>query len=160
LDYCLKNYHNALIVAYSGNLGHVHDWQTMANVILSLKGRQDVYFVIQGGGKHYHSLQTFARKHSLTNICFTNYCSLERLPIFMAMADIHWLSLSPIMKDYVFPSKFASLCAAQKPVLYIGDTDDEISQLMLEYDMHSFFNIGNDEAIAQWLIDIKNIEIS
>jgi hypothetical protein len=70
----------------------------------------------------------------LRNIHFLTYQPLETLSDAMAAADLHLVSLRPALEGQIVPSKFYGIAAAERPVVFIGDPDGELAQLISESD--------------------------
>lgn len=120
------------VVGYSGNLGRAHDWQAILQAAQRLAGRQDVVFLIGGGGHGYDALRASVESEGLRNIRFQPYHPLETLSDSMAAADLHLVSLRPELEGLILPSKFYGIAAAQRAVAFVGDPDGELGRLVRE----------------------------
>lgn len=116
------------VVGYSGNLGRAHDWRTMLEVATGLRGRDDIRFLLIGGGRGQQALVAEARTRGLDNVLLKPYQSREQLAHSLTLPDLHWLSLHPALEGCIFPSKWYGIIAAGRPALFIGDPQGEIAQ--------------------------------
>jgi colanic acid biosynthesis glycosyl transferase WcaI len=118
------------VVGYSGNLGRAHDWQTMLDVADSLREREDIHFVLIGGGKGAQAFAGAAAKRGLTNISVQPYQSRDGLSNSLSAPDLHWFSLHPALEGCILPSKLYGIQAAGRPALFIGATDGELATFL------------------------------
>lgn len=124
---------DSVIVCYSGNLGRAHDVDTMLNAgrRLIAEGEKHLQFLFVGGGVK-HALLPDAADEPLIAPHFPvrGYRPRNELRLSLAVADIHWLSLEPELEGLIVPSKFYGVIAAGRPIIFIGDPDGEIAQLI------------------------------
>lgn len=112
-------------VAYSGNLGRAHEFETMLGAMRALPG---VRFVVSGGGALHGALKKLAP----ANVEFRDYAPLSRLAASLSVADVHLVVLRPELEGLIVPSKFYGILAAGRPVIHIGDAGGEIGRLIVE----------------------------
>jgi len=65
----------------------------------------------------------------LTNVSFQPYQPLDRLALSLTVPDLHLVTLKPELEGLIVPSKFYSVLAAGRPVLFVGDPESEIAAL-------------------------------
>lgn len=116
------------VVGYSGNLGRAHDWRTMLEVATRLRAREDIRFVLIGGGRGLRDFSEAAQARGLANVQLQPYQPREALAHSLALPDLHWLSLHPALEGCIFPSKWYGILAAGRPSLFIGDPEGEIAR--------------------------------
>ena len=109
-----------LVILYSGNLGMAHDTKTIAEVMLRLRDRQDIRFVIAGGGNRRAELENFCADHQLGNVEFRGYVEWNVLSQSLGSCHVGLVTLSPVCLGTVVPSKVYYFLAAGRPFLYIG----------------------------------------
>ncbi len=114
------------IVGYSGNLGRVHDCETLLAAARLLAQERDVVFSFVGGGFHFARL----RAAGLANVALHDYVPEERLGEGLAACDVHLVTLLPAFEGLVVPSKFYSIAAAGRAVIFVGDKEGEIARLI------------------------------
>ena len=146
------------IVAYSGNLGRVHEFKTILAVAARLKNQPEIAFLFIGTGAHFDGLRSAATARQLTNISFLPPVSRENLAVALAATDIQLVTLNPAFTNLVYPSKLAGALAAGRPVLFVGPARGEIAQLLTAEDCGQAVSPGDDEALAaiitQWQLDL------
>jgi glycosyltransferase involved in cell wall biosynthesis len=118
------------IVQYSGNLGRVHEFQTMLGAAEELRSEAGWLFLFVGGGANMTLLQAEAKRSNLTNMRFLPYQPREALTDSLAAADVHVTCLRPVMEGLVVPSKFYGILAAGRPIIVIGDPDGEQARIV------------------------------
>ncbi|MDI1253492.1 glycosyltransferase family 4 protein [Thermomonas sp.] len=118
------------VIGYSGNLGRAHDWQTMLEVADTLRAREDIHFVLIGGGKGAHAFANAAGLRGLSNISVQSYQSRENLSNSLSVPDLHWFSLHPALEGCILPSKLYGIQAAGRPALFIGAMDGELARFL------------------------------
>jgi colanic acid biosynthesis glycosyl transferase WcaI len=124
-----------LIVAYSGNLGRVHDFSAIIPLAESLRADTDIVFVFIGDGAQRPALEAAARAAGLTNIHFHPAQPRETLAATLALGDIHLVTLKRGCERLVFPSKLYGIAAVARPVFFVGPRPSEFSRLV---DAHHF----------------------
>ncbi|MBZ0087669.1 MAG: glycosyltransferase family 4 protein [Thermomonas sp.] len=120
------------VVGYSGNLGRAHDWRTMLEVATRLRDREDIRFVLIGGGRGLRDFSEAAQARGLANVQLQPYQPRGALAHSLALPDLHWLSLRPALEGCIFPSKWYGILAAGRPSLFIGDPEGEIARRLRE----------------------------
>jgi colanic acid biosynthesis glycosyl transferase WcaI len=109
------------VIGYAGNFGRSHDPAPVLGLMERLAPRQDVVFVMVGGGTGYEQMRRIAAERQLRNVEFWPYQPRERLPEALSALDLHIVTLRPECEGLAFPSKLYSALAAARPVLFIGD---------------------------------------
>ena len=118
------------IVAYSGNLGRVHEFAAVLEAAERLKSRPEFIFLIIGAGARFAEVRSAARDRGLENIRFLPPVPREQLAAALAAADTHLVTLRPDFARLVYPSKLAGVLAAGRPVLFVGPPAGEIARLL------------------------------
>ena len=140
------------ILEYSGNFGFVHEYDTIKKTIELLKNNSKIVFLFIGSGIHYESLQKYVLAENINNVIFKPYQPAADLPESLSLADSHLVTFLPQMEGLVFPSKFYSICAATRPLLFIGNCEAELATTINANDCGQCFNPGQSQQIADYLI--------
>lgn len=122
------NLSGKFVVAYSGNLGRVHDLEPVIALAEALRSDPHVALVIIGDGAQRTKLKEAARQQRLPNLQFQPPQSREGLTASLAVGDLHLVTLRPGCEEFVFPSKLYGIAAAGRPVLFIGPPGSEVAQ--------------------------------
>jgi glycosyltransferase involved in cell wall biosynthesis len=83
------------VVGHSGNLGRVHDTETIKQAIRQLEGDVSLVFLFVGGGKGYEDLREWATERNFANVQFHPYQPKDRLHLSLSLPDVHLISLAP-----------------------------------------------------------------
>ncbi len=118
------------VVAYSGNLGRVHEFAAVIDAADRLRSRNEIVFLFVGTGARFDEVRSAARTRGLDNIRFLPPAPRGQLAAALAAADVHLVTLKPDFARLVFPSKLAGVLAAGRPVLFVGPPDGEIARLL------------------------------
>jgi glycosyltransferase involved in cell wall biosynthesis len=119
------------ILGYSGNLGRAHDFATVLAAAERLRNDPRYVFLMIGGGKRFAELATAVEQRGLDRAFrFLPYQEQSQLRYSLNLPDVHWLSLNPKLEGLLLPSKFYGIAAAGKPMIFIGDTNGEVAQLL------------------------------
>ena len=146
---------NKFVVGYSGNLGRVHDIDTILLASAELVDCQIVFLCI-GGGVQYEALKETVEKRRLTQLFrFMPYQSETDLPYSLSAADVHWLSHKPEFEGLVFPSKFYGIAAVGRPIVAISSTQSELAKLVSQYQCGLVIDQGHGETLARELKRLK-----
>lgn len=115
------------VVGYSGNLGRVHEFETIVEAAELLRSEAAIVFLFIGSGHKHLALQAETRRRNLSNVVFKPYQPRESLGHSITLPDVQLVSLLPAVEGYVVPSKFYGVLAAGRPVIFIGARDGELA---------------------------------
>ena len=116
------------VVMYAGNVGLSQSLDLVIRAASALSDRDDLVFVINGGGAARASLKEDAR--GLPNVVFADMQPIERLPEVLAAADLHLVPLKRGLARSSVPSKTYSILAAGRPLLASVDEGSEVTRLV------------------------------
>lgn len=117
------------VVAYSGNLGRVHDLGGLLDVAECLRSEPSIVFLFIGQGAHLSALQAETVRRRLENIRFLPPQPRQDLAASLGVGDLHLVSLRAGCEHLVFPSKLYGIAAVGRPLLFLGPPDADIAQL-------------------------------
>lgn len=143
------------VVAYSGNLGRAHEYDTLLAAAHALRGDPAFAFLMIGGGAKMQALQRCVAESHLTSFRFLPYQSREDLADSLAAADVHLISLLPDLEGLIVPSKIYGVLAAGRPAVFIGDPDGEVARLIEETQCGATVPCGRGERLAEVLRDLR-----
>jgi colanic acid biosynthesis glycosyl transferase WcaI len=113
------------VVMYAGNVGLSQSLDLVVEAARRHRGRDDLVFVINGGGSALEDLRRDAS--DLENLRFVPMQPRERLPEVLAAADLHLVPLRTGLARSSVPSKLYSILAAGRPVLASVDAGTEVA---------------------------------
>jgi glycosyltransferase involved in cell wall biosynthesis len=122
------------VIAYSGNMGRAHDFETILSAMEALRNDGEVLFLFIGGGVQASRLREETRLRGLDHlVLFKPYQPKELLSHSLGAAQVHLVTLRPALEGLIVPSKFYGIAAAGRPILFIGDPNGEIADLLSRY---------------------------
>jgi glycosyltransferase involved in cell wall biosynthesis len=139
----------AFVIGYSGNLGRAHEFETLLGAATLLVQRDDIIFLMIGGGHESARLAARVDAQGLSaRFQFRPYQPRERLSESLGVADVHWLSLRPELEGLIVPSKFYGIAAAGRPVIAVTDLDGEIARIVRREDCGVTVAPGDSAGLA------------
>ena len=146
------------VVAYSGNLGRVHDAGTILAAVLKVaesKPARPVIWLFIGGGAGTAPLQARIPAALAGAVRFLPYQPRARLAESLSAADVHLVSLRPEFEGLIVPSKFYGIAAAGRPALFIGDPEGEIATVLKSSGCGLTVAQGDGDALAKAVLDLS-----
>lgn len=142
------------VVMYSGNLGRVHEFQTLLDAAHRLP---DVRFAFVGSGARWGEVTEAVRAARLDNVQFLPPQARAVLPVTLAAGDVHAVTLLPGYEELVHPSKVSGALAAARPVAFIGPPQSALARFLRENGAGAAFAPGQSDqlaaALAAWRAD-------
>lgn len=142
---------DAFVLAYSGNLGRAHEYDTLLDAATRLRERADIVFLFIGGGHMSDRLADEVRARGLTSFRFAPYQPRAALSESLSLGDAHWLSLRPAFEGLIVPSKVFGICAAGRAVLAVCALDGEVARLVVPAGAGLAVEPGDDAALAEMI---------
>ena len=121
------NLEDKFIVGYSGNMGRVHEFDTMLHAAKILDKDTKIKFIFIGGGPKKKYIEEWVQSQKLNNVLFFPYQAYSDLRYSLSLPDVHLISLNPAIEGYCVPSKFYGVTAAGRAVIFIGDDKGELT---------------------------------
>jgi colanic acid biosynthesis glycosyl transferase WcaI len=115
------------VVMYSGNFGRAHAFPEIAQVAIRLKDHPLIRFLLVGEGAALPALRKSLVDAGCKNVIYKHFQRRELLPLSLAVADMHLVSLKPGMEQLLMPSKLVSALAVGRPVGFIGESGSAIA---------------------------------
>ncbi|MEL7096317.1 MAG: glycosyltransferase family 4 protein [Pseudomonadota bacterium] len=144
------------IVGYSGNLGRAHDLQTILSTASELRDFHQIKFLFVGSGFLHQKLKREIEAQNLNNVLLKPYQPRERLPESLALPDLHWAALNPLLEGYMVPSKVYGVLSAGRPLLMIGDRDGEIGRLVDEFNFGICVSPNDIQRAKEFILSLHN----
>ena len=126
------NLADQFVVAYSGNLGRVHDLDPVIALADVLRDDANISFVFIGAGAQRAALESKAKRCGLDRVHFFPPQARDQLAAILGLGDVHLVTLRPGCERYVFPSKLYGVAAVGRPVIVIGPRESEIARIVVE----------------------------
>ncbi|MDR2730392.1 MAG: glycosyltransferase family 4 protein [Treponema sp.] len=146
----------ALGILYSGTIGHAHQFEEFIILARELRKRNvSISFCFAGQGNKYKDLQNMITPED-SNITFAGFVDEKLLPLRLASADIHMISLRHGWEGVVVPSKFFGSLAAGRPLLYCGTPNSCIAELIHKEGFGFIIEMNNIKVIADQLEELSH----
>lgn len=147
---------DAFVLAYSGNLGRAHEYDTLLAAATRLLARADIVFLFTGGGHMSERLAAQVAAAGLPNFRFAPYQPRARLSESLGVGDAHWISLRPEFEGLIVPSKVFGVCAAGRAVVAVCAADGELARLLVPAGAGVVVTPGDDAALAAAIVALAD----
>jgi colanic acid biosynthesis glycosyl transferase WcaI len=144
------------VVGYSGNMGRVHEFETILGAAEALMRDAGIIFLFIGDGAQKKWLESEAHRRSLCNVQFLPYQPSSQLAASLSVPDVHLISLRPEFEGFVVPSKFYGIAAAGRPAIFVGSADGEIAQLVNDCQCGIAVQAGDIEGLVTAVTRLRN----
>ena len=138
----------AFLVAYSGNLGRVHEFDTLLGAAARLAGDAGIGFAVVGRGPRLADVKARARRLGLANLRFEPHQDRSVLAQSLGAADAHLVVLRPEFEGLVLPSKLYGIMAAGRPTIFVGSVTGETERILAETGAGVAVATGDAEGLA------------
>lgn len=120
----------AFVVMYSGNLGMTQQLDRVLDAAEMLRSRQDILFVLVGGGSAAAELRDAVATRGLSNVRFFDYQPKGSLGDSLSAADLHIITVHPAALPYLMPSKLYGILAAARAILTSAPRHTELAEVV------------------------------
>ncbi|HTY13184.1 MAG TPA: glycosyltransferase, partial [Candidatus Omnitrophota bacterium] len=152
------------IVQYSGNIGMVHEIDTVLSAALALADEPGIVFVFIGGGVNAGKIEGFVSAHGLKNVRMYPSQPRELLNDSLNAADVSLVTLKKGFAGTVVPSKIYGIMASGKPVIAVCPAESEASRIVRDNECGTVVDPGDVEgcvrAIREFNRDREELERS
>ncbi len=145
--------HDRFVVMYSGNLGRVHEFSTVIEMIRRTATCADMSFCFIGEGYHKSWLQSTAQHEGWKHVLFLPFQPKEQLRFSLSAADVHLVLLRQGMAGLSVPSKIYGILACGRPVIFIGPDDCDIAHVVREAACGHVVRPGDSDGAMEALLE-------
>jgi len=139
------------VVGYSGNMGRVHEFETVLNAAKELQNAKHLVFLFIGDGAQRRPIEERVREWGLRHVIMQPYQPTALLAQSLSAPDVHLVTLRAGMEGFVLPSKVYGIAAAGRPVIFIGDADGEIARIIEQAQCGVTVQRGDWSALVKYL---------
>jgi colanic acid biosynthesis glycosyl transferase WcaI len=118
------------VVGYSGNLGRVHEFETMLDAAALLADTPGIRFVVIGRGPRLQEVRARVERERIPNVRFEPHQDRDTLGQSLSIADVHLSVLQSRFEGLVHPSKLYGIMAVGRPTIFIGDAQGETAAIL------------------------------
>lgn len=150
------NLEDKTVIMYSGNIGLYYDLENLIKVIGRFNYREDVVFAFVGDGTKKQDIESYAKKHNLSNVEFIPYQNKVDLIYSLNAGDVHWVVNAKGIKGVSVPSKIYGVMAAGKTVFGVLEEGSEARLIIEECNCGVCIEPGKYELIYDELSNVIN----
>ena len=144
------------VVGYSGNMGRVHEFETVLKAGELLRSEADVRYLFVGAGKQTAWLRNEAKSLGLSeHFQFRNYQPRERLAASLSVPDVHLVTLRRNMEGLIVPSKLYGIMAAGRAAIFVGDPEGEVARVLAEANSGISVQAGDAQGLANAITTLR-----
>ena len=147
---------DAFVLEYSGNLGRVHEAETLLAASALLVDRHDIWFLFVGGGPAQVDLAQRSAAAGRKRFVFQPHQPRTRLSESLAVGDAHWLSLRPEFEGLIVPSKVFGIAAAARPIIAVCDLQGEVALMIAASDAGIAVAPGDAPGLAAAIVALAD----
>jgi glycosyltransferase involved in cell wall biosynthesis len=147
---------NKIIIGFAGNIGRVQGISEFIEAFIAACN-DNLALVLIGDGAMKNEIQN-KLKHK--NIYFAGTKPRSEQNVFLNACDIGLITLKQGMKGLGVPSKTYNVMAAEKPILYIGDSDSEVDRYIQRFNNGWSFNWNEREQLIKFLGELSTNDLS
>ena len=136
------------VVQYSGNMGLLHDIDTLVRAAALLVGDEHIHFLFIGKGRRRTRAEELARELGAANITWMPFAPREQLAETLSCCHAALISLRPGMQGVAVPSKLYGILAFGRAVIAQVPGDSEIGLVVKEESCGRVVEPGDVEGLA------------
>lgn len=119
-------------LTYAGNLGNSQNVDILLSCANALKDKEDIRFVVFGGGSEKDKFAKKIADSGLTNIALYPLQPMERVSQVYSLGDASFVTCKKGIGIGAFPSKTVSILATGTPVIASFDADSDLHRILKE----------------------------
>ncbi|MGB3204739.1 MAG: glycosyltransferase family 4 protein [Crinalium sp.] len=160
-DFAIQhNLTNTFTVLYSGNLGRLHDIESIAKSAKLLSDRP-IQFAFIGDGPKQKILEHYVQENQLKNILLLPFQPRELISVSLTACDVSLVSLIEGADKIIAPCKLYGMLASGRAIVSISSPNSYIDQLITTYNCgvncppnqpEQLANILNELATDPWRV--------
>ena len=140
------------VVMHSGNMGLTQGLEQLVEVATRLRDREEIVFLLVGGGAAKGGLEAMIAERSLVNIRTMPYQPRDQLAESLSAADLHVISMHPEITGCLMPSKMYGILASGTPILAIVPPETEVAEVVEQESVGFSVAPGDLKGIEQQIV--------
>jgi glycosyltransferase involved in cell wall biosynthesis len=144
------------VVGYSGNLGRVHEFDTLLGAASRLRDEPGMVFMIIGRGPRLAYVRERVAVEKLANVRFQPLQERDSLLQSLNAVDVHISILRPGFEGLVVPSKVYGIMAVGRPAIFVGDPAGETAGILRASDAGVSVAVGDQEALVRAILQLRD----
>jgi hypothetical protein len=162
LYYKIPSIADKIIIQFAGNIGRVQGLDKYFSILIKHRFPCIATLFI-GNGAQLNQLKIIFSTNKINDVFFLPPKSRTEQNLFLNNCHIGLVTLTPGMFGLGVPSKVYNILSAGKPILFIGDSNAEITRYIKKYDVGWAFTWDEQDEIIDFLNSLsleKESEIS
>jgi glycosyltransferase involved in cell wall biosynthesis len=146
-----------ILLQYAGNIGRNQGLMEILDAF-RLSKNENLSLNLRGTGALYSYIDNYISTYNLENITLGGGFSRNEENEILADCDVGIVCLSLGMLGLGVPSKSYHLLSAGKPILYIGEPESEISQLVREKGIGWSLDISDQSGMIRFFESLGSVD--
>ncbi|WP_409965576.1 hypothetical protein PIECOFPK_01665 [Mycovorax composti] len=147
-----------VVILFAGNHGVLQNLLAFIKIIEKARNPH-VHCIFAGGGATKKELEAYVEAHQIPNITFLPPFPRSEMNQMLNSCHIGLVSLSDAVYGVGVPSKSYNILSAGKPILFLGNTDSEIAQYVIENNLGWAFAYRDEEQIRDFLLSLDTSKL-
>lgn len=139
-----------IVILFAGNHGVLQNLMAFLKIV-ELVDNPELLFLFAGGGGTKNELKEYVASQQLKNVLFLPSFPRHQLNEVLNLSHIGLVSLSDSFYGVGVPSKTYNILSAGRPILFMGNVETEIGQLITENKIGWGFQYADASAVIQFL---------
>lgn len=139
------------VVQYSGNMGRMHDLDTIVRAAELLRDHPRIHFLFRGNGFRRARLEDQLAMSTIDNASVLDPVPWSELGDALAACDVGLIALHGNSEGTAVPSRMYNVLAAGRPIVAVADDDSELALLVGENAVGWIVRAGDHEQLARTL---------
>jgi glycosyltransferase involved in cell wall biosynthesis len=119
------------VLVYAGNLGEAQGIENFAQLILNMKDKLSIGFLVIGRGSKKEWLQHYVKKHQIQNVLILDEVNLITLSLYYRQCCAGLVFLDPSHQSHNIPGKFISYLESSLPVAACINSNNDLIDIIL-----------------------------
>jgi colanic acid biosynthesis glycosyl transferase WcaI len=144
------------VLMFSGNLELGGDMDTLLGALAELRDDRDIVFVLISEGPRLERFREMSAQASLRNVLFLPYQDRNRLAYSLSAGDVHIVTNKRGLGGLRVPCKTYGVLAVGRPILYIGEPNCEIADLVRDHELGFVIRERDVQALVQAIRELRD----
>lgn len=123
---------NQFYITYAGNLGNSQNVDILIDCANALKDKEDIHFVVFGGGSEKDKFEKKITESGLSNIRLLPLQPMERVSQVYSLGNASFVTCKKGVGVGAFPSKAVTIMATGTPIIASFDLDSDLCKILEE----------------------------
>lgn len=121
---------DSMLLVFGGNLGKPQGMGFLLDILDSLNGREDVFFLIVGSGTEYGRIEAHLQEGQHRNVKLMRTLPKDQYDELLAVCDVGLILLDPRFTIPNFPSRLTAYMEASVPIIAATDVNTDVKDVL------------------------------